>query len=380
MRRLPSSPERAAALVRSTKTSRPFRLELELGPAPDRGILGVDLEEADEDEGTVRPKSSDAELLSATDAWVTQLAARDAFSGVVLIAREGMPLLSRAWGLADRGLSVPNRADTKFNVGSIGKAFTRAAVMDLVRSRRLRLEDTVASILPSVKVPSSDRITIGDLLEMRSGMGDFFGPLYDATAKSRLRRLSDFLPLFENQPLRFAPGKGRAYSNAGFVVLGLVIEKISGKPYWDFVSERVFEPAGMMDTGPWGPDELVVNRATGYTRREDESWRTNVYAMPGRASSAGGVFSTAGDLLRFLQALSSGRIFLSPPGAPPRESGDFAIAGGTAGANAVVETAPGGLCVIVLANLDPPAAERVASRVRRWFPQKTPVPTPPRTP
>ena len=355
VRMLPRRPDAVGALARSKKTGSLLQISLELEEGPRRGVLGLHVEE-DSGEAPEKPaeapKANDAELSAAVDAEVTQLTARDAFSGVVLLARGGQPIFQKAWGLADRGLSVPNRIDTKFNIGSIGKAFTRAAVMDLVKSNRLALSDTVAKHLPGIKIPSADRITIEQLLDMKSGLGDIFGKRYQETPKENLRELSDFLPLFETAPLRFEPGQGRQYSNAGYVVLGLIIERVSGKPYWDFVRERVLAPAGMTSTGPFGPDEIVVNRATGYTKSESGVWRSNVYALPGRASSAGGVFSTAADLLAFSVAL-----------------GGLGIAGGTEGANAVLEApGKGGLTIIVLANLDPPAAETLTRRIRSWAP------------
>lgn len=366
VRVLPPKPDRAAAIVASRKDGKRYELDLELEGGPARGVLGVDFDEAVAEGTGDAPKKSDAELASAVDAWVTGLAADGTFSGVVLLARDGKPFFQKAWGQADRGFAVANRTDTKFNVGSIGKAFTRAAVMGLVRAGRLSLDDTVAKHLPSAKIPSSDRMTVGQLLEMSSGLGDIFGEKYDATPRERLRTLEDFLHLFEGQPLRFEPGQGNAYSNAGYVVLGLIIEKVSGRPYWDFVKDRVFKPAGMTETGPFGPDEVVANRAIGYTKTEKGEWRSNVYALPGRASSAGGVDSTAGDLLRFVNAVSDGRVPMSPAQSG-RGQGGMGIAGGTGGANAVIESpGPAAVTVIVLANLDPPSAERVATRARRW--------------
>ena len=299
-------------------------------------------------------KANDAEFSAAVDAAVGELAARDAFSGVVLLARDGKPFFQKAWGMADRGLSVPNRIDTKFNIGSIGKAFTRAAVMDLVKSNRLALTDTVSRHLPGIKIPSADRITIEELLEMTSGLGDIFGKRYEETPKDQIRELSDYLRLFEGEPLRFEPGKGRAYSNAGYVVLGLIIEKVSGKPYWAFVQENVLAPAGMKDTVALGQDEVVVNRAIGYTKAAGGAWRSNVYGLPGRASSAGGVDSTAADLLAFA---------VSRPGG-------LGIAGGTPGANAVLESkGKNGLTIVILVNMDPPTAETLVRRIRAWAPE-----------
>jgi CubicO group peptidase (beta-lactamase class C family) len=355
VRLLPPRPDAAGVLARSKKTGGLLKISLELEEGPRRGVLGLRVEEDSgeaPDKLAAAPKADDTELAAAVDAELTQLAAKDAFSGVVVLARGGKPIFEKAWGMADRGLSVPNRVDTKFNIGSIGKAFTRAAVMDLVKSNRLALSDTVSKHLPGIKIPSADTITIQHLLDMKSGLGDVFGKRYQDTPKEKLRELSDFLPLFENVPLRFAPGQGREYSNAGYVVLGLIIEKVAGKPYWDFVRERVFAPAGMTSTGPFGPDEIVTNRATGYTKSEGGQWHSNVYALPARASSAGGVHSTAADLLAFSQTL-----------------GGLGIAGGTQGANAVLEApGKGGLTIIVLENIDPPAAETLTKRIRSWAP------------
>jgi CubicO group peptidase (beta-lactamase class C family) len=355
VRMLPPRPGVAGVLARSKKTGSLLQISLELEEGPRRGVLGLRIEEDSgeaPEKPAAAPKANDAELSAAVDAEVTQLAGKGAFSGVILLARGGKPIFQKAWGLADRGLSVPNTIDTKFNIGSIGKAFTRAAVMDLVKSGRLTLGDTVSKHLPGIKIPSPDRITIEQLLDMKSGLGDIFGKRYQETPKENLRELSDFLPLFDSAPLRFEPGQGREYSNAGYVVLGLIIEKVSGKPYWDAVRERVFTPAGMTSTGPFGPDEIVANRAIGYTKAENGGWRSNVYALPGRASSAGGVHSTAADLLAFSLTV-----------------GGLGIAGGTEGANAVLE-APGknGLTIIVLANIDPPAAETLTRRIRSWAP------------
>ena len=358
VRVLPPRPGLTGAVARSKKTGEVFQISLELEETARRGVLGLRVEQGageEDSEAVGKPVASDAELAKAVEAAVGELTGKDAFSGVVLLARGGTVFFQKAWGLADRGLSVPNRVDTKFNIGSIGKTFTRAAVMDLVQAGRLSLSDTVKNILPETRIPSADAITVEMLLEMTSGLGDIFGEKYAATPKDRLRSLADFLALFETAPLRFAPGTGRAYSNAGYVVLGLLIEKVSGKPYWDFVRERVFSPAGMKDTGPFGPDEVVANRAVGYEKSDDGAWRSNVYSLPGRASSAGGVYSTAPDLLAFSRT----------------PSGAVAVAGGTPGANAVLEAGRQGLTVIVLANMDPPVAERLARRIRAWAPVAT---------
>src|SRR5262249_33086022 len=157
---------------------------------------------------------------------------------------------------------------------------------------------------------------IQQLLTMTSGLGDIFGKKYDATPKSRLRTLADFLPLFVNEPLLFEPGTSRRYSNAGYVVLGLIIEKASGQGYHDYVREHRLRPAGMKNSDAYPQDAIVANRAVGYTRetegdepsRPDAPLHVNIYALPAVSSSAGGGYSTAEDLLAFDQAMRANKL------------------------------------------------------------------------
>jgi CubicO group peptidase (beta-lactamase class C family) len=336
-------------------------------------------------------KSSDVEAASAARARMKELAAKDGFSGVVLMAKDGKPFLLEAVGLADRDFAVPNRTDTKFNIGSINKIFTQVAIAQLAAEGKLALGDTIRKYLPDSKIPQADRITIQQLLTMTSGMGDFFGDKFAATPKDRIRTLRDYLALFETDPLKFAPGTGRGYSNAGYVVLGLIVEKTSGRDYFDYVREKIFAPAGMKNTDASSPDSVVSNRAVGYTREAPAAeqrmsgapWRSNVYELPGHSSSAGGGYSTAEDLLAFDRALRGGKLL--PPewtdwffgeksapapskSAPPRKpSGGIGFAGGTAGANAVVEMdLDTGYTLVALANQDPPAAESLMKTLRQW--------------
>jgi CubicO group peptidase (beta-lactamase class C family) len=243
-------------------------------------------------------------------------------------------------------------------------------------------------------VPGADRITILQLVTMSSGLGDFFGERFDATPKDRLRTLADYQPLFAGEPLLFEPGTSRKYSNAGYVVLGLIIEKVAGKSYYDYVRERIFAPAGMKDTESFELDAVVPNRATGYTRegaagKPLPAARSNIYTLPARGSSAGGGYSTAEDLLRFDLALRGERLLSpdwtdwfffdksKPPapvrpaaagGAPRKRSGGFGQAGGTGGANAVIEIDfDTGYTLVVLSNVDPPSAERVSKTIRQWL-------------
>src|SRR5712692_886096 len=159
-------------------------------------------------------------------------AAEKNFSGVVLLAENGNQIMLRAWG---DGI----RVDTSFNLGSINKIFTQVAIGQLAAAGKLSLTDTIRKHLPDYPSPVADKITLQQLIEHKSGLGDFFGPEYLAAPPSSLRKLSDFLPLFASKPLEFEPGSSQRYSNAGYIVLGLIIERLSGETYYDYVRDHI---------------------------------------------------------------------------------------------------------------------------------------------
>ena len=323
----------------------------------------------------VRPA---ADVIAGAAAIVDQAMA-NGFSGVVLIAKDGRPVLERAAGLASRSLEVRNRIDTKFNLGSINKTFTKLAIAQLLEAGKLSLDDRLGKLLPDF--PNADavsKVTVAHLVEMRSGLSDFFGREFDATPKDRIRKLSDYLPFFASKPLAFEPGTANAYSNGGYVTLGLIIEKVSGQDYHDYVRDHIFKPAGMMDTDAFELDAVVKNLAVGYVRKD----RSNIYTLPARGSSAGGGYSTAPDMLKYAEAVVANRLASAPytvwylggprpdpkaalPASPGPARGGLGIAGGSPGVNAAFEVeAAQRLVIVVLANDDPPAAESLARRIR----------------
>ena len=296
--------------------------------------------------------TTDEARTRALGAYLDALVARDLFSGTVLLAHGGKPLFFKSYGMANKEWSVPNTNDTKYNVGSINKFFTNQALKQLHDAGKLDYDKTLRTYLPDYPSDIADRITIKQLMEHRSGLGDFFGPEYNAAPKNRIRALADYLPFFANKPLLFEPGTQQRYSNAGYVVLGLVIEKLSGASYYDYVREHICKPAGMTSTDSYTPDDITPRRATGYTRRGDSpGMHANIYSLPGRGSSAGGGYSTAEDMLRLAMTL---------------KTDGLGIGGGAPGLNAALEI-EGGWQLIVLANYDPPAAEEVAANVRKMI-------------
>jgi CubicO group peptidase (beta-lactamase class C family) len=313
------------------------------------------------------PAVSQAELVRRLQTSLDSLAKMDQFSGVVVVAKAGAPVFQHAYGIADRKHGVANNVETAFNLGSINKVFTQIAILQLRAAGKLDPDSTLAKYWPDY--PNKEvarRITVRQLMRHTSGIG---GNIFDPPAggkRNDIRALRAYLPLFVNEPLQFEPGTRNAYSNAGYVVLGLLVEQLSGQDYYSYVREHIFEPAGMTRTGSFFVDSLPSNTAIGYTRGEEDAppnmpLRPNTNDLPGRGSSAGGGYSTAQDLTRFVQALREHRI---PSGLPA----GLGIAGGSGGMNAVVEgDLPGGYDVVVLANLDPPAAERIAHMVRDWL-------------
>lgn len=315
------------------------------------------------------PPVPEALLVARLGAALDSLAAQDQFSGVVVLAKRGVAVFERAVGMADREARLPNDVGTAFNLGSINKVFTATAVRQLAAAGKLDLDSAIAGYWPDY--PNAEvarRVTIRQLLQHRSGIGGNIFGAPPGGKRSDVRRLRDFLPLFAAEPLRFEPGTREEYSNAGYVVLGLLVERLSGEDYFDYVRRHIYEPAAMSRTAHFGVDSLPPNTALGYTRGGEGGpppasgpLHRNTELLPGRGSSAGGGYSTAHDLLHFLQAIREARV----PGAPPSGLG---VAGGAPGINATLDgDLPGGYDLIVLANLDPPAAQRVAWLVRGWL-------------
>ena len=317
---------------------------------------------------TARPSPiSQPELVRRLGTALDSLAKAGQFSGVAVLAKNGEPVFQRAYGMTDRERVVANNLETAFNLGSINKAFTQIAILQLRAAGKLDLDSTLAVYWPDYPNRAiAHKITIRQLMRHTSGIG---GDIFDSPpggTRHDVRNLKDYLALFVTEPPQFEPGTSNAYSNAGYVVLGLLIERLSGQDYYSFVRDHILEPAGMTRTGSFFVDSLPPNTAIGYTTGRENAppgapLHPNTQELPGRGSSAGGGYSTAQDLLKLLKALREHRI---PNGLPA----GLGIAGGSGGINGVVEgSLLGDYDLVVLANLDPPAAERVARMTREWL-------------
>jgi CubicO group peptidase (beta-lactamase class C family) len=329
--------------------------------------------------------------------YIEELARQDQFSGAVLIAKRGEPepLLIQSYGLASRAFQIPNRTDTKFNLGSMNKMFTAVAVAQLVERGRLAFNDPIAAHLPDY--PREDiarKVTVHQLLTHTSGLGDYVNDRFWA-ARDHILAVKDYLALFTTDSLLFEPGESVRYSNAGYIVLGAIIERVSGQAYDGFVRDNIFAPLGMRDSDAYPLDRDTPKMAMGYTHispdgetKPDEYWN-NLLALPRRGGPAGGGYSTVEDLLRFARALL-GHALLNPEmtamileskvdlatraysqygyGFGVERAGQSVIVGHTGGApgvNGQLDMYPDtGYCAIVLANADPPAATQIASKTR----------------
>lgn len=235
------------------------------------------------------------------------------FSGAVLVARGDRPIFRQSYGLANREFGIPNTPTMKFRAGSAGKQFTAAAILLLEQRGKLKVSDHVQEYLPDW--PKAWReVTIHHLLSHTAGLPRLTTQaLLDVSALSRstpkpFREVRDlFKPGEELQPLDFKPGEGWAYSNIGYVVLGMIIEKASGKSYCDFFSHEIFRPLGMMNTSCEDPDLIVKNRASGYSRVNNTLVNAS-YVDLRLLNGAGTFYTTIDDLLAWNSTLNSDRL------------------------------------------------------------------------
>ena len=300
-------------LVRGSNTKGPFEwlnLIIELDPQPPHELLGIEIRPADNPANKESYQHmTDANLPVYIDSFVTDLANKDEFSGAVLVAKDGKPIFEKACGMACKRYDAPNRIDTKFNLGSMNKMFTGVAIGQLAEQGKLSFDDPIIKYVPDyANKEVAEKVTIHQLLTHTSGMDSYWEELWQADWP-QIRTVQQLVDLFVDKPLLFEPGERFHYSNSGPVVLGLIIERITGMSYYDYIRKYICEPAGMENTDCYELDRPVPNLAMGYTKRgyapgtEDTLWRNNLYMHTAKGGPAGGGYSTVIDLLKFDIAL-----------------------------------------------------------------------------
>jgi D-alanyl-D-alanine carboxypeptidase len=238
---------------------------------------------------------------------IDDLAASQAFTGAVLVAIDGKPVLRRAVGEANREWHVANTVDTRFRIGSTTKTFTAVAILRLVDEGKVALDAPVAKYVPNLPQAWAG-VTIKMLLSHTAGVPDYvFAPTFKDREARLVQMPESLLALVREKPLDFPPGTGWRYSNTGFVLLGMVIEKVSGRSYADYLRDEFFTPLGMVDTGYETEDAVMARRASGYMRTRD-GWALGPFMAPSSAYAAGALYSTVDDLLKWDQALYGDRL------------------------------------------------------------------------
>ncbi len=257
---------------------------------------------------------TDGQKIKELKSFVQRLVDADAFSGTVLLARDGKVLFQGAYGQASKRFDVPNKIDTKFNLGSMNKMFTGVAIAQLAESGKLSLDDSLGKFLSTDWLPHAvtDKIKIKHLLTHTSGLGSYFNETYMESSKALFRQLDDYKSLISDSQLAFEPGTDWQYSNTGMFLLGVVIEKVTGQDYFDYVRKNIYKPAGMINSDCYDMDRPIPNLAMGYSREQASDggppWTNNLYKHVIRGGPAGGGFSTVEDLLRFDVALRSHKL------------------------------------------------------------------------
>jgi D-alanyl-D-alanine carboxypeptidase len=300
----------------------------------------------------------------------------DAFAGVVLVGQGDRVLVRKAVGLADREQQVPMTPESRINIGSITKAFTGVSILRLAQDGRLHLDDPMGKYVDGFPSDVANRVTIRMLLQHRSGMGDFFPSPQFRADPSKVRTLDDYLRIARSTPLEFEPGARQRYSNLGYVVLGAIVQRVSGKPWDEALREYVYAPARMTASGTY--ERSAPGVAPGYVGKPPTLERNDA-TLPGLGSPAGGTYATADDLRRFALALfdhqlldkAHTELWFNRFQEGRSGWGPVGIAGGAPGVNAEMEMNPLTRDVIVvMSNRSPPSAAHIAQQlegeVRTW--------------
>jgi CubicO group peptidase (beta-lactamase class C family) len=387
-----STPTKMVALVQERASDQFVRLTVEVEASEPHQITRLALQ------GTARPAefalphlSDSGELVNLLRKTLNEAAANERFSGAVMVTKNGKKIFAQSYGLSDREKKLPNLLKTRFRLGSMNKMFTAVAALQLVQSAKLDLKAPFGKYLTDY--PNKDlasKVTIEQLLSHTGGTGDIFGPEFDKN-RLELKTLQDYVKLYGSRGPQFEPGSRWGYSNYGFLLLGVLIEKVSGQSYYDYVRDHIYKPAGMAATASEPEEQMVTDRSTGYTRFTG-SLKPNTDTLPYRGTSAGGGYSTAEDLSKFATALQGHKLLdakhteMLTTGKVDTPGGKYAYGfadgmyngtrcfghgGGAPGMNGELRICPGpGYVVAVLANMDPPTASRVADFITNRLPLK----------
>jgi len=388
-----TSPLRVSGLLQERDSDQFARFTMDVESEAPHKITRFDLHAIPRPVEFPIERMSQSELLAALRDKLEKDSATDKFAGAVIVAKDGKVIFKGAYGMADREKKIPNTLETKFRIGSMNKMFTATSILQLVQAGKISLNDPMEKYIADYpNKEAASKVTIQNLLTHTGGTGDIFGPEFEAHRKE-LRTLQDYVNLYGKRNLEFEPGSRWEYSNYGFLLLGVVAERVSGKSYYDYVNENIYVPAGMKDSGSLTEGEMVANRSIGYTHLGGNRLQPNTDTLPYRGTSAGGGYSTVEDLVRFASAVENHKLLdakntelltagkVNTARGPKYAFGfmdddtdatmrHFGHGGGAPGMNGDLEIYPqSGYVIAVLSNLDPPAAGRISDFVCNRLPK-----------
>lgn len=338
------------------------------------------------------PSLAGPELVAALRARAEGQAAEGRFDGAVLLARNGHVLFQHAYGPADRAAHEPNTVDTQFRFGSMGKMFTAVAIMQLIEAGKVDPAAPIERYLPGyANREIATKVTVANLLTHTGGTGDIFGPQF-MSHRAELREPADYVALYQSRGPMFEPGSRAAYSNYGFMLLGRIVETVSGLGYDDYVAQHIWRPAGMRATGNQPESVILPHRAVAYMGPPGKLERADD-TLPYRGTPAGGGYSTVGDFSRFADALVAGKLMKPATldallhggvtladgsfvpydfgGTVPGKGRFIGHGGGAPGMNGVLmHFLDSGYTLVALANRDPPSADAIAAYAAHRLPAK----------
>lgn len=242
---------------------------------------------------------------------ISEIQAEVDFSGSILVENNDKVLLNKNFGYANRSDKIEVNSSTRFGIASGCKLFTAIAISQLVENEKLSFGSKLSECVDLEFKHIDKNVTVHQLLTHTSGIPDYFDedtmddfeevwmthPMY------HVRRLKDFLPLFQDEPMKGNAGDEFQYNNAGYILLGLIVEHVSGLEFTDYIQLNIFNKADMSDSGYFAFDSLPERTALGYIDNSDGTWKSNIYSMPVKGGSDGGAYITTGDMAKLWTSL-----------------------------------------------------------------------------
>jgi D-alanyl-D-alanine carboxypeptidase len=377
--------------VRARDSDAVFELFFTVEPRQPYQVVLFDVKPGNPPDHYYPKRVSESAAIRALRENLARKASADKFSGAVLVKHGDQVLLREAYGLADRERKVANRVDTRLRISSVAQMFTAVAVLRLAQDGKLKLDDPIGKFIPAIAGRQLAGARIGDLLSHTSGAGEAFNAMHDEEL-SDMKSHADYVQAFGVDKMWSLPGSFN-YSDLGYILLGRVVDNVSGTDYYQYVREVVFKPAGMTRTDSLPEDVPVEGRAVGYARPAGtRRWISAKQWIGYRGMAHGGAYSTVDDVARFLAALRANKLLdakhtdlMLAPKVQLRDGESYGFAtttrtywwfghwiGNSAsshGMSAVVWFSPGtDYTVIVLSNFDGPVAQQVGDFISARLP------------